>query len=468
MAAAPAIAYGPVPVDPPAGAVMLSPGADIQAAVNANLPGTTFFLQPGIYRLQGIRPRNRDVFIGALGARLNGARLLTSFNKSGGHWVAHHQPIDPEAIVHGECLPGYPRCDHPQDLYFDGKPLRAVAKRDDVAAGTFFYDYDQNDVYFADDPSGHTVELSYRAYAFGGAANNVTVRNLIIENYAAADQRGAINNSEGRGWTIADNEIRWNHGYGVVDGSGDQVSGNSIHHNGEIGIGGGGTTDVNIENNEIAYNVWNGTDCQWECGGAKWGNVSRLRVAGNFVHHNQGDGLWTDIDCLLITYDHNRIEHNLYAGISHEISGTATISNNFLRANGARTFNWGWQGQIQIQNSSDTEVFGNTLVLGADRGGNGIIVIQQNRGAGHMPRHNRIHDNDVTMAAGEGAVAGWFADYKPDRFADADNLFDHNHYHCAPDRAGNAVWAPNDWVGFAAWQATGQDVHSTRDGHVNR
>jgi hypothetical protein len=95
------------------------------------------------------------------------------------------------------------------------------------------------------------------------------------------------------------------------------------------------------------------------------------------------------------------------------------------------------------------------------KGGNGIMIVQQNRGYRHMPRNNSIHDNDVTMGGGEGAVAGWFAEYKPNAFSKANNVFDKNRYHVyAPD---GALWAPNEWTDFAAWQATGQDAHSTVD-----
>src|SRR5262249_54212047 len=157
-------------------------------------------------------PKESDAFVGDDGAILNGSNVLTEFDRAGSLYVARNQPIDPNTQVHGECRRGYPRCDHPQDLYFDGKPLRAVDKRSKVKPGAFFYDYDHDTVYFADDPAGHTVELSYRPFAFGGNAKYVTVQNLIVENYACADQQGAIgDHADGKSWEILDNEVRWNH-----------------------------------------------------------------------------------------------------------------------------------------------------------------------------------------------------------------------------------------------------------------
>jgi hypothetical protein len=59
--------------------VTLNPGNSIQTAVNNNPAGTTFRLNPGIYRQQSVQPLNGDVFIGSPGAILNGSSLLTSF-----------------------------------------------------------------------------------------------------------------------------------------------------------------------------------------------------------------------------------------------------------------------------------------------------------------------------------------------------------------------------------------------------
>lgn len=451
----------------PVGSIVLSPGDDIQAAVDANPAGTGFFLKAGVYRIQSVIPKRGDSFTGAKGAILNGAKLLDGFTRAGDLYVATGQPIDPQTGVQGECLPDFPRCDRPQDLYFDGRPLRAAARRKDVVAGAFFYDYDAEAVYFADDPAGHVVELSYRPFAFGGDAAGVAIRNLVVENYAAADQQAALgDHGQGKGWIISGDEVRWNHGYGVATGAGARITGNFIHHNGEIGVGGGASDGALVRANEIAFNLWNGTDCNWECGGAKWAVTAKLTVADNYVHDNAGPGLWTDIDCSDIVYEGNRIEDNRLAGISHEISGYAVIRNNSFKGNGAETFAWGWGGQIQIQNSVNVKVYGNTLVLDPARGGNGIMIIQQDRGARHLPRDNLIHDNDITMAGGTGAVVGWFADYKPKLFPDANNRWDANHYHLGALAEGQDVFAPNRWVTFAKWRASGQDAHSSVDGEI--
>jgi parallel beta-helix repeat protein len=463
LAASAALAAGPRPIIPmPPGAIALSPGDDVQKAVGSNPALSTFFFKSGVYRLQSIHPKDGDTFIGDGGTVLSGAKLLTEFDREGSLYVARNQPANPDTQIHGECRKGYPRCGYPQDLYFDGLPLRAVAKKEKVKPGRFFYDYDGEAIYFADDPAGHVVEVSYSPFAFSGG-RKVSIFNITVEKYACADQQGAIgNHGEGKNWRIHDSESRWNHGVGIVLPPDSETLRNYVHHNGEMGFGSGAGSGA-FEDNEIAFNVWNGTDCGWECGGVKWAEVTEWIVTGNYVHDNQGPGLWADIDSRQMLFDSNRIEDNLLAGISYEISSNAIISNNIFRRNGAKRFGWGWFGQIQIQNSRGVEVHGNTLELDPVRGGNGIMIIQQNRGHKHMPSGNTIHDNDITMAGGEGAVAGWFADYKPHKFA-ASNHFDSNHYHVYD--TGGPFWAPNEWVGFADWQATGQDPNGTLDSVV--
>jgi parallel beta-helix repeat protein len=459
------ITSGPVPGAPTLrGVIVVEPGDDIDAVVQLHPPGTSYFLQAGVYRTQQIFPKDGDSFTGAPGARLNGARHLERLAVANGLYVARNQAPHPEVEKVGECTPEFPRCDRPQDLYFDGRPLRAVSQLSEVRPGTWYFDYQHNNVYFHDAPDGHTVELSYTPFAFGGAGRDVKISNLTVEYYASANQQGAINNhGAGSGWTVANNEVRWNHGYGIVVGTSNKVLGNNIHHNGQLGLGGGsGTHDGLVKGNVIAFNAWNGANCEWECGGAKWGNVARLTVVGNYIHDNGGTGLWTDERSSKIVFDSNLIDNNRLAGISHEISHAAVIRNNLLQSNGALTHRWGWQAQIQIQNATDTEVYGNTIVLDPARGGNGITIIQQDRGAQFMPRNVLIHDNDVTMTGGYGAVVGWFAEVGVDAFLHANNHFDRNRYHVlAP--VTRQVWVANGPGTFPSWQTAGGDPNGTVD-----
>ncbi len=60
---------------PVTGAVVLSPGQSIQAAVDAHPTGTTFRLATGTYSRQTVRPKSGDVFVGDPGAVMDGENV---------------------------------------------------------------------------------------------------------------------------------------------------------------------------------------------------------------------------------------------------------------------------------------------------------------------------------------------------------------------------------------------------------
>ncbi len=155
----PPIVIPPTPI-PPAGAITLSPGADIQAAVNANPAGSKFFLKAGIYRGQSIQPKDSDSFSGEPGAVLNGSKIVTGWVKSGAYWVASTGGTNgnPGATTDW-CEADYPACMRTEDVFFGGAHFRQMGTLADVATGKYFIDYVAQKVYLADDPTGRTVDL---------------------------------------------------------------------------------------------------------------------------------------------------------------------------------------------------------------------------------------------------------------------------------------------------------------------
>jgi hypothetical protein len=61
----------------------------------------------------------------------------------------------------------------------------------------------------------------------------------VIEKFANPARQGAVQ-ALGRDWRIRRNDIRLNHGQGVfLHSPGGKVLGNCLHHNGQLGLGGG-------------------------------------------------------------------------------------------------------------------------------------------------------------------------------------------------------------------------------------
>ena len=457
--------YGPKTLTAPAGAIVIAPGANIQSIVNSAPTGATFWLQPGEYRLQSIIPKDNQTFIGAEGAVLNGSKLLTGFTQeAAGRWVIGGQTQQGERRETDKASPDAMRGGYPDTVYIDDKPLTPVDALSKLKPGTFYFDYNADKIYIGDNPAGRKVEAGVTAHAFSGTADNVTIKNLVIEKYAPPVQHGAIQGDVG--WTIQDNEIRLNYAVGATSQDGSKFIGNYVHDNGEMGLGGAGAK-ILVEGNEIARNgAWSGIDVFWEGGGTKFAYTTDLVVRGNYSHDNTGFGLWTDIDNVGALYENNLLVGNSGGGITHEISYDAVIRNNVLIGNGAKpqAEGWLWGGAIQIQNSRNVEAYGNKIDITGVKGANGIVMIQQDRGGGefgtYTTTNNKIHDN-ITVSKDGNGQSGGVADYNEAGMLNGGNLWDNNTYYM-PD---GDRWRWGDFPEGDSWSAymnaTTQDENST-------
>lgn len=444
--------------------VVLNAGDSIQQAVDQNPAGTTFMLNPGIYRLQSVQPKDGDSFFGASwGVILSGAQVLDSFGQENGLWVAYNQYQ--QGQPNGYCDPQHPGCMYPEDLFYDGNPLVHVTDISQVQPGTWYFDYANHKIYLADVPYGHLVETSVARSAFYGPAANVTISGMCIEKYAVPAQFGAVGDQyPGPNWTISNTEERWNHGAGIFLGNGSQALNNLVHHNGQKGIGGNGQ-NILVQGNEISFNNWGGFDTTWEAGGAKFAQTNGLVVRGNSVHDNVGNGLWNDVDSYSTLYENNVVTNNIGgAGIAYEISYFATIRNNVVKNNSWYGVPWMWGAQILIQNSNNVSVYGNTVDV-SDAYGNGIGIIQQDRGSGaygpHLSFNDFVYSNSITYRGAQGA-SGEACDYnEPTLLATQNNWFDYNSYHVTDPTASHWMWA-----GYQSWgglQQMGQEMHGSMD-----
>jgi len=141
---------------------------------------------------------------------------------------------------------------------------------------------------------------------------------------------GAVEGSAGSAyWAIENNEIRYNHGRGITTGNGMYILENNVHHNGDLGIGGGGL-NVCIQHNQITYNNYAGYSYYWEAGGAKFAYATTFIVEYNYSENNGGPGFWNDLNSEGITYNENATSNNIEAGILSEISTNVTISGNYI------------------------------------------------------------------------------------------------------------------------------------------
>ena len=392
-------------------AVSLSPGTDIAGKVLASPPGTRFVLTSGTYVAQQINPKDGDTFTGQGKVVLDGAKPL-AFALSDKVWTAS---IDPIPFGKNRCLPDHPLCNISNDLYADDAVLTPVNSLDALTSKTWYYDQANNRAVIGFNPAGHKIEIATAKWAFANTARNVSISHVVVEKYASPPQFGAIGaqgwagNDRGgaQGWTVTDTEVRLSHGTGIQLADHSTIERCDVHHNGQKGIGARGA-DILVENNEIAFNNYAGYDYGWEAGGSKFSRTTNLRVLNNYVHDNLGSGLWTDIDNKNTTYRMNRVDNNAGEGIQHEISYDALIEKNTVRWNGSPPRISLWKAQITVQNSSNVIVRDNTVVVSAGAG-NGITIINQERGAGELGSrlavNNQVIHNTVTFE-GPGGASG--------------------------------------------------------------
>ena len=175
--------------------VAVKPGDDLAALARAHPPDTTFLLQPGIYRMQEVIPKDGQRFVGvgqsAAEVIVTGAALIprsrVTRDAATGLYVA--RGIKATGTFHGPCAPGFPRCNYTQDLFLGDEPLLHVASRAALLDGPgqrWYFDFNSSAVWLAADPGSDALELgTSRAFLFGGNANRVLVANLTVTKYGS-------------------------------------------------------------------------------------------------------------------------------------------------------------------------------------------------------------------------------------------------------------------------------------------
>jgi hypothetical protein len=443
----------------------ISPGRNIQSIVRKASEGASFYFEPGVYRLQRITPKNRQRFIGERGVVFNGALLLRRWRREGDVWVATGRKK--YLPGKGHCRASGDLCKYREDLFVDNKLYRRSRSLDDLKASKWFehkWYAKGRRIYLVDDPTRRKIELSVTPNAFIGKASGILIKDIVVEKYASAAQEGAIEFLQGADWRLINVVARWNHGVGARIGPGAQLTGGSYSYNGQLGIGGGYGAGILIENTEIAFNNYAGFSEGWEAGGTKFVKTDGLIVRNSCVHHNDGPGLWTDIDNINVLFARNKVFENTGDGIKHEISYKAVIRDNVVVRNGSGHDIWFWGSQILVQNSRDVEVFQNTVQI--DRTyGNGISIVQQKRGEGAFgPRissNNHIHDN-LVIYLGEQGRSGMAADHDAVRFkAEGKNIFDSNTY-IVPAEAQKFIEVEGRKRDWDELQAKDYEVNGTR------
>ncbi len=433
---------------------MVGPADSIQAALDRYGLGATICIL-GEHRLtSALLPKSGQTLIGE-GAILNGTKLVTNWARSGSLWMASGQTQSfPDPIPNGSPCELNPMACQFEDLFRDDRPMTRVSSKDQVGPGKWYFDEAYDQLFTADDPTGHKMEASAGAVGIAGnGADNVTIEGLIIEKFAYHGIAWAR-----AGWIITRNEIAWNHSHGIRLAGTDIISShNYVHHNGNMGITGTGSRLL-FEENHLAFNNYlrfGRIMGWWHAGAIKIYKSSDVVVRDNYSHDNLGDGWWIDWDNIRITIEGNLFERNSRDGLFYEASFDAMIRSNLFRDNG-----WGnnapdrYGSEVFINTSKNVELYGNTFegnrdALGAvstDRGTSQLYGLRETANLS-------VHDNSFVLMRERYAIT---VPFSKSRFPKS-SRFTRNAYQ-VPDASGK-FW---DWlsgpVGWTSWRAYGFDA----------
>ena len=234
-----------------------------------------------------------------------------------------------------------------------------------------------------------------------------------------------------------------------------------LDHNGEEGYALGGI--VTFTDNEVAWNNTSHQDWGFEAGGGKfWSTKPGTKITGNYVHDNDGPGLWIDSSSSYAAngylIDSNTVQDNNGAGINVEVSGAGTVSNNVTRHNGAYHANnpsWG-SGEINIAQTNGVIVTGNNMYGGAglvmrDEGRSGYPCTCNMKASGNLTVHETGWSNSFVTNANFPSLTGLFG---PNPLSNNSWVGD------SYSGVGTNAWFR--WFGslaWAGWRAAGLDTN---------
>ncbi|GAA4673487.1 right-handed parallel beta-helix repeat-containing protein [Pseudonocardia yuanmonensis] len=180
------------------------------------------------------------------------------------------------------------------------------------------------------------LNIAFWEEYFRRSVDDVTLAHLTIQNFtASSEDQGAV--YAGTGWTISHSTFR-NNGYiALFAGSHNTIRYSCFDSNGQLGVGtyrldGKPSSDIVVDRNEFRRN---NTRRLSECGcagGMKWWEAQRGSFTNNWVHGNNGPGVWADNNNIDMLFEGNFINDNTGQGIFYEISYNFMIrGNSFVR-----------------------------------------------------------------------------------------------------------------------------------------
>ncbi|CAL9459243.1 hypothetical protein SUDANB95_02586 [Actinosynnema sp. ALI-1.44] len=284
----------------------------------------------------------------------------------------------------------------PQMVFLDGEPLRQVATREEVRAGTFFHDGPADRTYLGSDPTGRRFEITARKSGlhFVAGSEGSVVRGLGFTHYGSSQNQTkepAAVIVQAKGVVLEKNTVVHNAATGVLVNADDvRLAGNQVAENGHNGVNAHRSANLVVEGNRVVRNNTErlGQDLGYNLAGA---GLHGTRLVGatvrdNVFEGNQGNGLWCDLSCHGLTVVRNLLRGNSHHGLLHKLSGSALLASNVLADNG--------EFGLLVLGSNEVRIYHNTSV------GNGQALGVQEDPRPHCPGTDQNCPTDAEKAMG--------------------------------------------------------------------
>ncbi|MGV8858331.1 right-handed parallel beta-helix repeat-containing protein [Rhodoglobus sp.] len=460
-----AAAIGTTSYSPPADALYVSPTGDndgdgslesplrtIKAAISRAAAGSTIVLREGQYTETVTIPDGTPLTVQSYPEEavwLDGSQVTEGWMLDGAHWSTPWNVVFDSSPTYTRgaednteqhwnfVTEKHPLAAHPDQMWWDDKPLTQVGTLDELSSTSFFHDEDGGMLFVGADPTGHVVLASQLQRAVSIRAEGTVIRGIGIRRYSpSVPDYGAVT-IERPNVTLENVVVSESATTGIFITAA-QVTLNAVTstRNGMLGVAANYADGLVVNGLNASDNNTEWFNRAPVAGGMKLTRTRTVVVSNSEFSNNNATGLWFDQSCRDIAVTGSKLVGNRGHGVFLELSARAVIADNYIADNGILG--------LKINDTSSVEIR-NNLVVGNT---NAIAVLQDHRVKSDesVPGHDEryMDDPEMTWLGTDVTIVGntllgggdraliWIEDYSRTRSADdfgitvENNLFARN------------------------------------------
>jgi len=343
------------------------PFSALAEAVAVARPGGTIVVASGVYHeFVHIADTPNLTIRAAAGATvwMDGSVPAQGAKSEGSHWRFPDQAPDldrsptytrgaPDNRKEGWRFvsPDHPLAADPSQVWLDGRPLRQVGAKDDVAPGAFAVD--GRDILVGDDPQGHDVRIGTLTHALVVNAPGARIEGIGIRRYVpSVPDFGAVV-LDGRGDQLKDVTVVDSSTTGVsVQEENVSLEDVTVQRSGMLGVQAHRAFGLRILGGRFSHNNTLAFNMAPNAGGIKITETAPLQIRDASIDHNLGVGLWLDESVGDATLYRLAARDNSLHGVLVELSSRVNLVACRLENNDG--------SGLRVQNSDQVNVWNST------------------------------------------------------------------------------------------------------------